>query len=671
MNKIKEILIVAMLIFIICSYANANINENIPRSLRTENMQVIQNIELIPIVMTDIPNVDSLLNFEIELNKDGKVRPEIFGFAYNVDYKLQNNGIWDTLPNGDRIWRIRIRCPNAYTINLLLDSFELSQNSDIYFYSKNSNFTIGPFTSYYNKKSKKLATNLIAGDDIIIELYEPKNESNKSNFAITKIVYGYKNALADFDAYKKQFFDNQIQSGSCNVDVNCPEGDDWCREKFSVAIILAPMYYSEYGWCTGSLLNNARNDYTPYLLTAFHCLDVNPLNGVLSNAEIENLDTWSFRFSYMRGDCNYGDMITYEFSGADFKAAYNVSDFALIQLQDQPISGQQSGTQDVYFNGWDVTGSVPSSVVAMHHPAGDRMKISTKNSSPVTYDTYFWDVDWDVGTTESGSSGCPLFSHNHQIIGQNKGQIHPPILEPCDPNKITSFGKLSISWNGGGTSDTRLKDWLDPDNTGVQTLDGIKMPLLKYGWNINSGQTINWNAYDVFKIGSSYIAPFSVYSGGNLTLQSEREIIIRPCTRIIQGSTFYAHIGNITCDSIVYHSDRESTYDPNECGSLPPLASLLKENFDNPSFSNTKVTISPNPISENTKVVIELPEDDSISLMVKDIIGNALFNIICNEKFKKGEHHFTLNSSQLKSGSYMISLETSTEVISEKFIVVH
>jgi hypothetical protein len=77
MNKIKKFLIVAMLIFIICSYVNANINENIPRSLRTENMQVIQNVDLIPIVMTDIPNVDSLLNFEIELNKDGKVRPEI------------------------------------------------------------------------------------------------------------------------------------------------------------------------------------------------------------------------------------------------------------------------------------------------------------------------------------------------------------------------------------------------------------------------------------------------------------------------------------------------------------------------------------------------------------------------------------------------------------------
>ena len=35
---------------------------------------------------------------------------------------------------------------------------------------------------------------------------------------------------------------------------------------------------------------------------------------------------------------------------------------------------------------------------------------------------------------------------------------------------------MFLSWEGGGSSVTRLKDWLDPDNTQVFTLNGIENP---------------------------------------------------------------------------------------------------------------------------------------------------------------------------------------------------
>ena len=35
---------------------------------------------------------------------------------------------------------------------------------------------------------------------------------------------------------------------------------------------------------------------------------------------------------------------------------------------------------------------------------------------------------------------------------------------------------MSVSWTGGGTSQTRLNDWLDPTGTGVTTLDGTDHP---------------------------------------------------------------------------------------------------------------------------------------------------------------------------------------------------
>ena len=38
------------------------------------------------------------------------------------------------------------------------------------------------------------------------------------------------------------------------------------------------------------------------------------------------------------------------------------------------------------------------------------------------------------------------------------------------------YGKLSVSWEGGGTSATRLKDWLDPENSGATVVDGRDVP---------------------------------------------------------------------------------------------------------------------------------------------------------------------------------------------------
>ncbi len=98
----------------------------------------------------------------------------------------------------------------------------------------------------------------------------------------------------------------ELQSGTCNRDVNCPEGDDWCKQKYSVAIINAPMYYNNWGWCSGSLLNNTNNNYIPYFLTTFHCLDQDISNSILSQTEMDNVSDWSFRFGFFREGCNSG-----------------------------------------------------------------------------------------------------------------------------------------------------------------------------------------------------------------------------------------------------------------------------------------------------------------------------------------------------------------------------
>lgn len=675
-RKIYAYFVFCILIFCNSLYSQETLG---PRSLDTINSLFINSIDEIPIYTTPVPNVDSLINYEIELNKDGEVRPEFYGYAYNVNLELNSTGLWNTLENGDRIWRIRIRCPGAFSINLVFENFELVENSDLYFYNKEQDFFTGPFSASYNKQHKKFATHLIKGEETIVELYEPKSELGLSNFRITRVVYGYKNAFIDFESYKKSIFENELQSGSCNIDANCPEGNDWCKEKSSVALILVNAFGDpKYGWCSGSLINNTRNDYTPYFLTAFHCLDFDK-NGRIDLDEKQWLETWSFRFRYMRELCNWGNMITYDFSSADFISAYGISDFALLKLQDQPISGQKEGAQDVYFNGWDRTGDTPDETTCLHHPSGDYMKISIDHDPPVSSsyldklpnNNTHWKVIWNNninennGVTEGGSSGSPLYSSTHKVIGQLHGGY-----SSC--NNATApdwYGKFSVSWLGGGTNETSLHHWLDPDNTGAETLDGIKMPNLQYGWNILDGQNFLWAAYSVLKIGSSQIAPFSVYAGANLTLKVGKEIVIRPCTKILEGSTFRAYIDEISCTDLVYLSDKESDYNPNICGTYPPK--IAANDIETLPYEHSRsLSIHPNPFNSDATISIDVQEEGNLSLKVMDMLGNSILTFADNQFFTNGIYNFTINSSNITSGLYFVLLQTQNDVITQKIMVI-
>ena len=71
--------------------------------------------------------------------------------------------------------------------------------------------------------------------------------------------------------------------------------------------------------------------------------------------------------------------------------------------------------------------------------------------------------------TEQGSSGSPLFNGEKRIIGQLYAGS-----SACDYTEGTDlYGRVYNSWTGNNTDATSLKPWLDPTNTGVNTLDGI------------------------------------------------------------------------------------------------------------------------------------------------------------------------------------------------------
>lgn len=261
--------------------------------------------------------------------------------------------------------------------------------------------------------------------------------------------------------------------------------------------------------CSGALVNNEREDRTPYFLSAFHCADSPPGDGTLSSNEIEDAEDWLFWFNYESETCS--DPISEPgrnaVSGSFFRAANFDSDFLLLELSNNPPS--HSGYEP-YFVGWDARGNTPNSSITIHHPSGDIKKISL-DDDPAVSDTWpgtpsgsHWEIsDWDAGTTEGGSSGAPLFDQNHRVTGQLRGGD-----AACGNDLPDYFGKFSMSWDHGNNADERLRDWLDPDNTGLQTLNGIGDNPLQV--HIDGPYQIQTNQYYEFEaITSGGYRPYS------------------------------------------------------------------------------------------------------------------------------------------------------------------
>jgi len=224
------------------------------------------------------------------------------------------------------------------------------------------------------------------------------------------------------------------------------------------------------GYCTGTLMNNTLNNGTPYVLSAFHCMDgYTPL-----------WDLWRFDFNYQGNTCsNPITEPTYQsILGCDYRSGRRENDFLLLELFYAIPASYQA-----FFAGWDRSTSVPMRSSYFHHPLGDIKKISVDSQAAVVQNTPIqWDnqvttptahhfrVLPDQGSFQVSSSGAGLFNQARRITGQLHGG------QPNCNSTIAYFGRLALSWNGGGSSLTRLRDWLDPQNLDTLFWDGIEHP---------------------------------------------------------------------------------------------------------------------------------------------------------------------------------------------------
>jgi lysyl endopeptidase len=406
-------------------------------------------------VFYETPMVDTAI--EATLNASNGEKMLRFGKEFEVDLNLVQLAKTLVLPSGSIHYQFGISCPNALSINLIFSKFRLAAGTHLYISDALSKQFIGAYTSFNNNSSAILGTELIHSSKIIVEWVEHSDQIGSTRLTLGTIIHGYK----DLNSMAKSL----SSSGNCHYDVNCPAGINWANQRNSVAMMV-----NGGGFCTGSLVNNTSGNVIPYFLSANHC-GTNPAG-------------WVFRFRWERPEghtvCGSGSDTTngpefMNINGGILRASWVGSDFTLTELNNLP-----DPAWGIYYSGWDNTNSPVSSAVGIHHPAGDIKKISieddplTNGSWTGTPSNSHWHVPhWDLGVTEGGSSGSPLFDQNHHLIGQLHGGS-----SSCGGTDLSDdYGKFAFSWLGNNTTDTQLKYWLDPTNTGATVIEGYN-PLV-------------------------------------------------------------------------------------------------------------------------------------------------------------------------------------------------
>jgi lysyl endopeptidase len=390
-----------------------------------------------------------------------------------VSFDPERDGTWESLPDGTRIWRLGIRGKDARALGVVFNRYFLEEGARLFLYDPMKKIVLGAYTVDNNKSTAILPVSYLPGEELVIQLEVPADLKHYGELRVGTVRYAY----LPVPGSKSSTDDYFGRSDECNIDINCPEVAYWQGLKRSVVRMINDEL------CTGVLVNNTNADGKPYIYTAAHC--------VFDRSSGEYEPT-VFYFGYESPTCNGPDgSAQYSIAGATLVATGDSSenprdadslDFALLELSVTPPDSFMP-----YYAGWNRSKSPALNTTTIHHPRGDVKKISRDFDPPQTtyhQEDYFPDLvryshwritEWDMATTEAGSSGAPLFDQDMRVVGTLTGGA-----ADCANPVNDYFTKFDYAWDYYADPVKQLKHWLDPSGTGTFALDGYD-PLAATG----------------------------------------------------------------------------------------------------------------------------------------------------------------------------------------------
>lgn len=445
---------------------------------------------------------DSLLEQDAVRGRIGAVKALRYGVGREVAV-TNVDGQWYDLAGGARLWAAEIVSTDALGVRLRFKDLRLPQGAELAVYSPSASdpengliktgsprFDPERYVERYEASSPRQGevwTGTFVGDRVRIEYLAPAGSSQDLPFAVDNLQHLY---LDPVDKVARGLVGDKV-AGSCHNDVSCfPEWADLAHAVSGIGFIGG----SDSLFCTGQLLNSQKPDFTPYWLTANHCLES---GGEASSAE--------FYWFYQTSSCN-GTPPSIGNSprslGASLLSTNPSSDYTLLMVNGALPDG-------VFWSGWTAA-NIPDGapIVAIHHPAGDYKRISfgekgessaCLSSRPGVNTTR---INWTDGPTEPGSSGSGVFLQN---TGQLFGQL---FFGPsaCGNESFDCYGTFSATYTkvknflqkGGSDDNSEQNDTCArAKNTRAGTLNGRVVKVLDSDWykiTVPKGKTLTVRA---------------------------------------------------------------------------------------------------------------------------------------------------------------------------------
>lgn len=400
---------------------------------------------------------------------------------YKVDFAERAQLVLDE--NGTEVYRLDITLEGTPVgIGLYYDDFYIPKGGRLFIYTPGGRQLLGAYTEATHPRHGAFATEPLAGNRLILDYERPQGVEMPS-IQISSVAYLYipvMQAAQGQDGLEKYQGneDNSDPSLSsfCQINANCPEGDDYQDQKASSVAMLMPMG-GGVGMCSGNLINNVEGDLKPYIISAAHCASLTDKYDLGPYA----LDQWIFGFHYEKPRCSSGDRATQTLCsmvGASLKSFIPIvgaSDGLLLELK-----GMIPPEYRVYYSGWDATQKVWQKGAGLHHPAGDALKVSVFDGG-VSIATWnekrqgqggknaHFQFKFTKGNTEGGSSGSPLYNDRGNQIGTLSGGV--PGICPKDGMYGRMYYHFDQYKEKGDT--WYMAKWLDPKGTGRREVNGM------------------------------------------------------------------------------------------------------------------------------------------------------------------------------------------------------
>ena len=492
--------------------------------------------------MEQIAREDALADFK---GNPGGYR---FAIAREVHITPLDHGQWDRGSDGRWTWRLKVETPDAVHLNFGFTRFKLPPSGRLMIIAADGRTAMGPYTAEDHLPTGQLWTQVLNGAGALIELSVADGEQDQVDLQLSRIGHGYRGF---------GYLTKHCKSGACNMDVAClGDGDPWNAPRRSVGAITI----GGTDTCSGSLVNNTINNRRMLFATATHC-------GLTAGSVASVLVYWNYESPTCRAPGSSASGIptprpSTTSAGLAFIAATENpfigtpgprSDWTLVEL-----AGTPNPAWNLHWAGWDrrATPAVcaapidPASTAGLcasiHHPGVDEKRITfVQQNFEVGNITngvgVHWHAFWDPtppvlpnipppvpnpippNVTEGGSSGSPLYTAQQRLVGVLSGG--PSQCGSTGANLSDFYGALFHSWDGvaGSTPTTRMRDHLDPANTGAETLDGINQcnaPSIPIGIDAVASApnriSVSWSAvaaaerYRVYR--SSGACPGSAYA---------------------------------------------------------------------------------------------------------------------------------------------------------------